>query len=158
MSFWNIFKHSKETSSQTAPDKETTVSVTVNNLNTSYDQAVIDTIRHSGHLGTSSQQDRQHKAILKAELEHKDDLDKLILFWEKLWADDGLKFNGVKWHFRIVELYYKTKRYDDAWRILNEFVLSRPLYITNTRKWQIKVLKREKKDHSRIQQLLDSGQ
>ena len=103
------------------------------------------------------QQDRQLKSILKAAQIHKDEIDKLIIFWEDIWANGGLKFNGVKWHFRIVELYYKAKRYDDAWRILNEFVQVLPQYITNTRKWQIRILKREKKDYSHIQQLIDGN-
>jgi len=158
MSFWGIFKHPKATSSQPTAIQRVLADVTVDNSTTSYDQAVINAIRYSGHLGTLAQQDKQHKAITRAELKHKEDLDTLILFWEKLWVDGGLKFNGVRWHFRLVELYYKAKRYDDAWQILNEFVLSRPQYIINVRKWQIKVLKREKKDYSRIQQLLDSGQ
>lgn len=153
-----IFRHSQKMIDNAKPDENTFFSVTVANTNNSYDQAVADAIKYSGHLGTSAQQDKQIKSIRKAERLYVDKPDELILFWEKLWADGGLKFNGVKWHYRLVELYYKTKRYDDAWRLLNEFVHIRPRYITNTRKWQIKILKREKKDYSRIQQLLDNNQ
>ncbi len=102
--------------------------------------------------------DRQLEQIQKAEAKHKGDNKALILFWEDLWNKGGLKFNGVKWTFRIVDLYYKEKRYDDAWRVLNDFIKTKPQYITNIRKWQIKILKREKKDYAHIQQLLDNGQ
>ncbi|NCU38713.1 hypothetical protein EOL96_06725 [Candidatus Saccharibacteria bacterium] len=102
-------------------------------------------------------QDKQLEAIWKAETKHKGDNEALIAFWEKLWAKGGLKFNGVKWTFRLVDLYYKEKRYDDAWRMLNEFTLSKPNYLHNTRKWQIRVLKKEKKDYAHIQHLLDKN-
>lgn len=102
--------------------------------------------------------DRQLQQILEAEAKYKGDNQALISFWEKLWTNGGLKFNGVHWTYRLVELYYKAKRFDDAWRMLNEFVLSKPQYITNTRKWQIKILKKEKKDYSQFQQLLDNEQ
>lgn len=102
--------------------------------------------------------DRQLEQIQAAEEKYKDDSDSLILFWEKLWAKGGVKFNGVRWTFRIVDLYVKAKRYDDAWRILSDFVHTKPQYITNVRTWQIKILKKEKKDYSGIQQLLDRGE
>lgn len=100
--------------------------------------------------------DKQLLQIQTAEQKYKNDTPSLIEFWESLWSNVGLKFNGTKWTFRLVELYYKEKRYDGAWRMLDDFVLTKPEYITNTRKWQIKVLKKEEKDYSHIQQLLNS--
>jgi len=38
----------------------------------------------------------------------------LIEFWERLWENGGLKFEGTYWYFRLVDLYIKTKQYDDA--------------------------------------------
>ena len=99
--------------------------------------------------------DRQLAQIQEAEASHKGDNEALILFWEGLWGNGGLKFNGIKWTFRIVDLYYKEKRYDDAWRILNGFIAIKPHYIENIRKRQIKVLRKEKKDYSHIQHLLE---
>lgn len=103
-------------------------------------------------------QDRQLAAIQKAEAEYKStgNLDKLIKFWEHLLATDGILIRGVGWPFKIVEVYYKAKRYDDAWRVLNNLVLDPNCY-KKARQWQIKVLKKEKKDYSQIQHLLDIG-
>lgn len=101
-------------------------------------------------------QDKQLEKINKAEADYKDDPEKLVEFWEKLLSTDGLLFNSSKWSFRIVELYYKTKRYDDAWRELNKLVLN-PAYQRKARQWQIRILKKEKKDYSHIQDLLDKN-
>lgn len=38
----------------------------------------------------------------------------LIEFWERLWENGGLKVEGTYWYFRLVDLYIKTKQYDDA--------------------------------------------
>jgi hypothetical protein len=102
-------------------------------------------------------QDYQLEEIQKAEAKHKGDNEALIVFWEKLWSNGGLEFNGIKWTFRIVDLYYKAKRYDDAWRILNDFIKTKPHYMLDIRKRQIKILKREKKDYAHIQRLLDGN-
>lgn len=115
-------------------------------------------INYSNRLGTLAQQDRQIAVIHKAESEHKGDNVALIAIWENLWAKGGLKFNGVKWTFRLVDLYVKEKRYDKAWKILSNFTITKPDYITNTRKWQIKIIKKEKKNYSHIQHLLDNNQ
>ena len=101
-------------------------------------------------------QDKQIAAINKAGVDYKDDLDTHIKFWEDLLATDGILVNGVSWPFIIVDLYYKAKRYDDAWRVLDELV-SDPLLTKKARQWQIRVLKKEKKDYTQIQRLLDKG-
>lgn len=102
--------------------------------------------------------DKQLQLILDIEAKHKGDNRTLISFWEQFYTKGGFKFNsGTHWTYRLVDLYYKEKRYDDAWRELNKIVLTKPNYLENTRKWQIKVLKKEKKDYAYIQQLLDEG-
>lgn len=108
---------------------------------------------------TLKRQDKQFAAIQKAEAEYKvtGDLNTLITFWEKLLATDGILIPGASWPFKIVEVYYKAKRYDDAWRALSKLVLD-PDYRKKARQWQIKILKKEKKDYSQIQHLLDTGQ
>lgn len=41
-----------------------------------------------------------------------------IEFWENIWNNGGLLFNGSKWTFRLPDLYIKQERYDDALSIL----------------------------------------
>lgn len=54
-------------------------------------------------------------------------IDALIEFWENIWNNGGLLFNGSKWTFRLPDLYIKQKRYDDALRILRK--IRNPYYI-----------------------------
>lgn len=66
-------------------------------------------------------QDEQLSAILSAERKYEYDKDicALIDFWETIWKNGGVLFNGGKWAFRLPELYIQQKRYDDALRIIN---------------------------------------
>ncbi len=61
-------------------------------------------------------QEKQLYQIQKAEEEYKEsgDLYEYIAFWENLWNNGGLLFEGVKWTFRLADLYIKAKQYDDA--------------------------------------------
>jgi predicted negative regulator of RcsB-dependent stress response len=63
-------------------------------------------------------QDAQLAKIQNAEtrFENTGDIGALISFWENLWANGGLKFNGSHWTFRLADLYIKIKQYDDALR------------------------------------------
>lgn len=54
-------------------------------------------------------------------------IDALIAFWENIWSNGGLLFNGSKWTFRLPDLYIKQKRYDDALRIIRK--IRNPCYI-----------------------------
>lgn len=67
-------------------------------------------------------QDEQLDAIHQAEaaFEESNDVDALISFWEEIWNNGGLLFNGSHWTFRLPDLYMKQKRYDDALRILRK--------------------------------------
>lgn len=67
-------------------------------------------------------QDRQISEIQKAEaaFESTGDIGALIEFWESIWGNGGLLFNGSRWTFRLPDLYFKLKQYDDAIRILNK--------------------------------------
>lgn len=67
---------------------------------------------------TLAAQDRQIQEIHDAEDLYKNDIKGLICFWEKIWENGGLLFNGSKWTFRLPDLYIKQKKYDDALRIL----------------------------------------
>ena len=57
------------------------------------------------------EQDKQIAAIHNAEdkYEQDHDIDSLIAFWEKIWKQGGLLFNGSKWTFRLPDLYIKEK-------------------------------------------------
>lgn len=107
---------------------------------------------------TLAKQDKQLAAVLKAEAEYKEtkDADKLVLFFERM-TKEGWTLQGVSWPFKLTDAYYRAGRYDDAWRELNELVLN-PDTRDKARQWQIKVLKKEKKDYSHIQSLLDNNQ
>jgi hypothetical protein len=65
---------------------------------------------------TLKTQDQQIAAVQKARDKYSEDkdLDSYIAFWEMVWANGGLKFEGAGWHFELPDLYIKAKRYDDA--------------------------------------------
>lgn len=67
-------------------------------------------------------QDAQLKSIQNAENLYKqnNNINALISFWENIWNNGGLLFNGSHWTFRLPDLYIKQKRYDDALRILKK--------------------------------------
>lgn len=67
-----------------------------------------------------SRQDEQLTAIQKAENQYQSNgnIESIISFWESIWTNGGLLFNGSKWTFRLPDIYIAEKRYDDALRIL----------------------------------------
>lgn len=85
-------------------------------------------------------QDKQLELIQEAEKKYDADKDinSLILFWEKIWANGGLLFNSSKWTFRLPDLYIKQKRYDDALKILQK--IKNPQY-TDKKKSYIEKIK-----------------
>lgn len=72
--------------------------------------------------------DLQIQKIQSAENQYKSDnnVDNLISFWEDIWENEGVLFNGSRWTFRLPDLYIQEKRYDDALRILHK--ISDPAY------------------------------
>lgn len=84
-------------------------------------------------------QDAQIKAIQDAEDEYKKtkDAEKLILFWEDIWNNGGVIFNGAYWTFRLPDLYIKLGRYDDAIKILN--MITNPFYTEKRQKYLEKI-------------------
>lgn len=90
-------------------------------------------------------QDRQLNEIKDAEskFEADGDINSLICFWERIWNNGGLLFNGSKWAFRLPDLYIKQKRYDDALRILKK--ISSPAYQEKKRSYIEKVQSAKKK-------------
>lgn len=73
-------------------------------------------------------QDAQIYAIREAEalFESTGDIGALIKFWENLWENGGLLFNGSTWAFRLADLYINLQQYDDAIRAVN--MISKDLY------------------------------
>ena len=73
-------------------------------------------------------QDHQFSKIKEAErkFEETGDIDELIKFWESIWDNGGLAFNGSRWTFRLPDLYIKVKRYKDALQILKK--IKDPVY------------------------------
>lgn len=75
-------------------------------------------------------QDQQIAAVQKARDRYSEDknLDSYIAFWEMIWANGGLKFEGAGWHFELPDLYIKAKRYDDAFAFVIKLKKSKPTY------------------------------
>lgn len=75
-------------------------------------------------------QDQQIAAVQKAKEQYHEskDLDGYIAFWENLWANGGLKFEGAGWHFELPDLYIKAKRYDDALDFVLKLKKQKPAY------------------------------
>lgn len=73
-------------------------------------------------------QDAQIAEIQAAEKHFEDtgDIGALLEFWESLWANGGLKFNGSRWTFRLADLYIKIQQYDDALRAVK--MIKNPAY------------------------------
>lgn len=75
-------------------------------------------------------QEQQITAINNARDRYSEDkdLDSYITFWESIWANGGLKFEGVGWHFELPNLYIKAKRYDDALAFVIKLKASKSAY------------------------------
>ena len=93
-------------------------------------------------------QDDQIAEIQKAEKEFENtgDIGTLIEFWENLWANGGLKFNGSRWTFRLADLYIQTQQYDDALRAIK--MIKNPAYKEKKAKYIEKIEKLSAKKKS----------
>jgi hypothetical protein len=79
---------------------------------------------------TLKTQDQQIAAVQQArgKYDSDKDLDSYIDFWEMVWANGGLKFEGAKWHFELPDLYIKAKRYDEALAFVTNIKKAKPIY------------------------------
>lgn len=86
-------------------------------------------------------QDQQIAACQKAQAKYDEDkdLDYYIGFWEHLWANGGLKFEGSSWHFKLPDLYIKAKRYDDAHEFVKKLKKTKPTYASKADSYIIKI-------------------
>ncbi len=75
-------------------------------------------------------QDQQIAAVQKAKEKFNEDkdIDSYIAFWEMVWENGGLKFEGAGWHLELPDLYIKTKRYDDALAFVKKLKRIKPTY------------------------------
>ena len=90
-------------------------------------------------------QDKQLEKIKRAEsyFEETGDIDYLNKFWENIWKNGGLLFNGSKWTFRLPDLYIKIGEYDKALSFLKKiknpyYTDKRDSYIERVKKMQSK--------------------
>ena len=91
-------------------------------------------------------QDIQLQKIHKAEELYKEnkDIENLIAFWENIWENGGLLFNGSYWTFRLPDLYIKEKDYDKALCILEK--INNPHYEDKKISYIKKIEKLKKKN------------
>lgn len=92
-------------------------------------------------------QDDQLAAVQKASEKYRvnKDLDAYIAFWEVLWSNGGLFFEGSKWHFELPDLYIKAKRYDDALNFVEKLKRSKPIYADKADAYATKIIALNKK-------------
>lgn len=92
-------------------------------------------------------QDQQLAAVQQARAKYDTDkdLDIYIAFWEMVWANGGLKFEGAKWHFELPDLYIKAKRYDDALDFVIKIKKTKPLYAEKANAYIQKIKERKGK-------------
>lgn len=75
-------------------------------------------------------QDEQLALVQKAQADYWEskDLEAYISFWEAIWENGGLLFEGAGWHFVLPDLYIKAKRYDDALAFVVKLKKIKPIY------------------------------
>ena len=99
-----------------------------------------------------TRQDEQIAAVHAANAKYveDDDIETYIRFWEKLWEDGGLKFEGSRWHFELPDLYIKVKKYDKALLFLEQLKHNKESYAEKAESYidRIEKLKvKENKNH-----------
>ena len=96
---------------------------------------------------TLKTQDQQIAAVQQAREKYDadKDLDIYIAFWEMVWANGGLKFEGAKWHFELPDLYIKAKRYDEALAFVTKIKKSKPIYAEKANVYIQKIKERKEK-------------
>lgn len=100
-----------------------------------------------GYKELKTQED-QIAAVQAADVKYAQDkdLDWIIGFWEQIWANGGLKFNGSTWTFKLPDLYIKAKRYEDALAIVMKIKKTTPEYLDKANKYITKIEERKTKE------------
>lgn len=91
-------------------------------------------------------QDKQLETILSADAKYKadKDIEAYTAFWEDIWNNGGLLFDGMKWAFTLPDLYIKQKRYDDALSILDRLETN-PYYTDKVKAYREKIEQKRNK-------------
>ncbi|MGL5125211.1 MAG: hypothetical protein ACRC6U_04405, partial [Fusobacteriaceae bacterium] len=97
------------------------------------------------------EQDDQLATIQTADAKYNQDkdLDWIIDFWEQIWKNGGLNFNGSKWTFKLPDLYIKAKRYDDALAILIKIKKTKLEYLDKANKYIAKIEEQKTRESKR---------
>lgn len=66
-----------------------------------------------------------------------------IKFWEDLWANGGLIFEGTHWHFELADLYIKIKQFDSAMDFILMIKSLKPQYASKA-DYYIEAIKKQK--------------
>ncbi|MGL5050693.1 MAG: hypothetical protein ACRC5W_06190 [Cetobacterium sp.] len=98
------------------------------------------------------EQDDQLTNIQTADAKYNQDLDWIIDFWEQIWKNGGLNFNGSKWTFKLPDLYIKAKRYDDALAIVIKIKKTKLEYLDKANKYISKIEERKTRE-SKIKEM-----
>lgn len=89
-----------------------------------------------------SQFNRMSKAISEAE---KGNYNYAIETYKKIIFDEKLGFIGDSHLMRLIDFCYKTQKYDEAWKYLQEYKMMYPHLMYKLINYEIKILKKEKK-------------
>ena len=95
-----------------------------------------------------AQQDKLLKSVWDAREQYKidGDIDKLISVYEFAMRKSTPTLKGAQAHvFYLVDLYIKTKQYDEAWGYLNSISFEYIHMTHKIRKYQYKICKKEKR-------------
>ena len=79
--------------------------------------------------------------LAREKYDNEKDIYSYIDFWEKIWADGGLKFEGSKWLFELVDLYIEVQRYDEALELVKKIKKIKPFYDYRSEKYIQKIEK-----------------
>lgn len=92
-------------------------------------------------------QDEQITLIKEAKAKYDEgkNLGLYIKFWEDLWNNGGLKFEGTHWTFELADLYIKAKRYDEAMAFVSELKIKKTNYVNKSYSYIKKIEELKKK-------------
>lgn len=80
-----------------------------------------------------SAQDKQLEDVKQADEKYRqdNDLNSIILFWEKIWDKGGPLFEGSGWMFTLPDLYIKAQCYDKAIALCKRIKKERQSYYSD---------------------------
>ena len=91
-------------------------------------------------------QDEQIDFIQKMEAKYHEDEDALVVFWEEIWENGGLKFEGAHWLFRLPDLYLKRGQLDQALKLCKQIKIQKRNYADKAEFYISRIETMKKKD------------